>query len=358
MSVSVSARVFNQYYFNVLRQLKSIARTQKNKVVLKAIKKHYSSWDTQSDEYQAWFNGDTETEATDRPWAAYEADASVYDTWTKSEVFIYREISLDLIEALLTDSNTIHHFLTALCIFRKPMDSATLETTLAAVKATATATSVASDAEDPLVTRLKTFRAGVGAGVGAGVSKPGLEAFAGLENTSIGKMAKEIMDEIDVSELQKSIGDDGDIFKALSNPDNGIMKLVSTVSQKMMEKMSSGELKQESIIGDAMSFFGKAMGGAGGTDGGAPDMMKTIQGLMQGMTGGSGGAGGGLGGGGLADMMKAMSSMGLGGNNGGNGGGHRKHSSRHTARTLARKTARKAEKAAKGTGDKENVDET
>jgi len=358
MSVSVSARVFNQYYFNVLRQLKSIARTQKNKVVLKAIKKHYSSWDTQSDEYQAWFNGDTETEATDRPWAAYEADASVYDTWTKSEVFIYREISLDLIEALLTDSNTIHHFLTALCIFRKPMDSVTLETTLAAVKASG----IASDAEDPLVTRLKTFRAGVGAGVGAGASKPGLEAFAGLENTSIGKMAKEIMDEIDVSEIQKSIGDDGDIFKALSNPDNGIMKLVSTVSQKMMEKMSSGELKQESIIGDAMSFFGKAMGGAGGaggTDGGSPDMMKTIQGLMQGMTGG---AGGGLGGGGLADMMKAMSSMGLGGSSGGNGGGHRKHSSRHTARTLARKTARKAEKAEKAAkavgGDKENVDET
>lgn len=357
MSVSVSARVFNQYYFNVLRQLKSIARTQKNKVVLKAIKKHYSSWDTQSGEYQAWFNGagvHRLVGCTDVPWAAYEADASVYDTWTKSEVFIYREISLDLIEALLTDSNTIHHFLTALCIFRKPMDSVTLETTLAAVKASG----IASDAEDPLVTRLKTFRAGVGAGVGAGVSKPGLEAFAGLENTSIGKMAKEIMDEIDVSEIQKSIGDDGDIFKALSNPDNGIMKLVSTVSQKMMEKMSSGELKQESIIGDAMSFFGKAMGGAGGaggTDGGSPDMMKTIQGLMQGMTGG---AGGGLGGGGLADMMKAMSSMGLGGSSGGNGGGHRKHSSRHTARTLARKTARKAEKAAKGTGDKENVDET
>jgi hypothetical protein len=86
------------------------------------------------------------------------------------------------------------------------------------------------------------------------------EHIAGIENTSLGKLAKEILDEVNVEDIQSSLGD-GDIMKALANPDGGLMKLLGTVSQKMMSKMTSGELKQETLLTEAMQFATQ-LGGA------------------------------------------------------------------------------------------------
>jgi hypothetical protein len=97
--------------------------------------------------------------------------------------------------------------------------------------------------------------------------------MSAMEDTMLGKLAKEILEDVDVDKLQKSIGDNGDILKAIGDPDSGFSELISNVSRKMANKISTGELKQENLLQDAIKFastmpglFGNA-GAAGGTGG-------------------------------------------------------------------------------------------
>ena len=117
--------------------------------------------------------------------------------------------------------------------------------------------------------------------------------MAGMEDTMLGKLAKEILEDVDVDKLQKSIGDNGDILKAIGDPNSGFSDLISNVSRKMATKISSGELKQENLLQDAMKFasampgmFGNQGGGgfsgAPGSSGdpgssGAPDMASMMK---------------------------------------------------------------------------------
>ena len=107
-----------------------------------------------------------------------------------------------------------------------------------------------------------------------------------IEDTSIGKLAKEIMEDVDIEKVKKSINTEGDILGALSDPDNGIGNLISDVSQKMATKLKSGELKQDALLKDALSMAGKlpGMSGGGGGDG-APDIGNIMK-MMSGMMGG------------------------------------------------------------------------
>ena len=130
-------------------------------------------------------------------------------------------------------------------------------------------------------------------------TKKGKDASGGIdmsqmENTMLGKLAKEILEDVDVEKLQKSIGDNGDILKAIGDPDSGFSELISNVSRKMANKISTGELKQENLLQDAIKFastmpglFGnptnqgnaKKSGGEGASDGqktNQPDMASMM----------------------------------------------------------------------------------
>jgi hypothetical protein len=125
-----------------------------------------------------------------------------------------------------------------------------------------------------------------------------------------------------VSEIHKSFSGDGNIFSALSNPDGGISKLLGTVSQKMMSKMASGEIKQENLLSDALKFstqlqgmIPKPSGSGSGNDGTNPlgnfdigDIMSKVGGLASMMGGGGGGSknDGGFDMSQLASMMGSM----------------------------------------------------
>jgi hypothetical protein len=129
-----------------------------------------------------------------------------------------------------------------------------------------------------------------------------------LENTTLGRLAKEIMNDVNVDEIQESMGD-GDILKAFSDPNGKMSKLIGTVTQKMVSKLASGELKQDSLLNDAMKLAGALPGGGGG------GMFDQI-GKMASMFGGGGGDEDGFD---IASMMKNM--MGGGKNMGGGGSG-------------------------------------
>jgi hypothetical protein len=125
---------------------------------------------------------------------------------------------------------------------------------------------------------------------------PGMDS---LKDTTIGKIAKEIIDDIDLTKIKQSISDEGDIFKAIAKPDSGFGELFTNVSQKMSNKISSGELSQEAIFKDAMKFASLLPGmlgsGGGSANGGGFDMeaMMNMMSMMNNMSGGSGGGGGG-----------------------------------------------------------------
>ena len=108
--------------------------------------------------------------------------------------------------------------------------------------------------------------------------------FLGLGNSKIGKLAKEISESIDVSNIK--VDSPEDIMKLMdfSGSNNLIGDIIKKASSKVQEQMASGQLKQEDLLGEAMnmmSMFGKNAGGTGGAAnpmGGLFDMMSAFSG--------------------------------------------------------------------------------
>jgi hypothetical protein len=328
------ATVFNQYYFDVLKKLRSLARDRKYdekqaRGLLKAIKRHYLSWDKDSAEYRNWFN---EAEIAE-PWNVYaglDNDLVALEAWTdETSAVLYKDIPVGMVRTVFADTPAFHYFSTILCILRRAeLPAEEIQKVIATLKAIAKEPTAAlakrvTEIADADVRRLMeraialhTAQRSAGAARAAGAGAGGASGpdLSGLEETSLGKLAKEIMAEVDVDQLQKSVGEDGDILKALANPDSGLLKLVGTVSQKMVSKMASGELNQENLLSDALQFATK-MGGSipgMGNLAGMGDMLSSIM-------GGGGGGRGGAGGGGGLDMSMLTSLMGMMGGGGGGG---------------------------------------
>jgi hypothetical protein len=103
-----------------------------------------------------------------------------------------------------------------------------------------------------------------------GMPEPNLDA---LQNTSIGALAKEISEDLDLSDLK--IERPEDIFNmALGGGAGGgsggsmVSSIISKVGTKIQEKMQKGELKQEDLLRDAFSFLNTFSGAGGGNGGG------------------------------------------------------------------------------------------
>lgn len=321
------ATVFNQYYFDVLKKLRSLARDRKYdekqaRGLLKAIKRHYLSWDKDSAEYRNWFN---EAEIAE-PWNVYaglDNDLVALEAWTdETSAVLYKDIPVGMVRTVFADTPAFHYFSTILCILRRAeLPAEEIQKVIATLKAIAKEPTAAlakrvTEIADADVRRLMERAIALHtAQRSAGAARAAGPDLSGLEETSLGKLAKEIMAEVDVDQLQKSVGEDGDILKALANPDSGLLKLVGTVSQKMVSKMASGELNQENLLSDALQFATK-MGGSipgMGNLAGMGDMLSSIMGGGGGGRGGAGGGGGGL------DMSMLTSLMGMMGGGGGGG---------------------------------------
>jgi hypothetical protein len=69
-----------------------------------------------------------------------------------------------------------------------------------------------------------------------------------FQNSTIGSLAKEISDEINIGDF--SIEKPDDIMKLMSGD------IISKVGEKIQKKMSSGEIKQDQLLAEAMSMLG------------------------------------------------------------------------------------------------------
>lgn len=121
-------------------------------------------------------------------------------------------------------------------------------------------------------------------------------------NSSIGSLAKEIGEEIDLKDLE-DMNNPAELFSALFSGGKGgndkINNLFGKVGEKLSQKMKNGEIDEQKLFAEAtnmMSGLGGLFGAGGGGKGagGMPDLSKMMSNL------------GGLGG--LANMMGGMNS--------------------------------------------------
>ena len=170
--------------------------------------------------------------------------------------------------------------------------------------------SSAKFAEDILKEQATKQEAEAGTGAGAG---PLPNLFEGMDegkfeekfmNSSIGNLAKEISQDLDLSDLQNLESPD-DLMKSFMNGGSGgLGSIIQKVSSKLQTKLASGDLNEEALMKDATQ------------------MMGMLNPALQSM--GLGGMGGGKGGKGMEGMGNLFSMM--GGLMGGGGGKKKKHS--------------------------------
>jgi len=320
----ISTYIFNQYYIDLLKKIKTVSKKHKDKSktackVLKTIKANYMTLDKTSNEYINFLNENISDEEWDK-YISLEIEDNKVDEWLKDnadkQVFI--NVTLDDIVRVLRDKYLCHHYCSVFYIFKNEMSeeqSEIIVKILQTINNKELIDKVENDNIKKIIIKLETLRNNTIK------EKAGID-MNGIEDTTLGKLAKEILEDIDVSKLKASIGEDGDILKAISSPDSGFADLLSNVSKKMATKISNGELKQENLLQDAMKFasmmpgmFGNTAGQSGG-NAGAPDMAGLMS-MMGSMMGGAGAAGGGGGGaGGFENMFKNMA-QGMGGAGGG-----------------------------------------
>jgi len=304
------AYVFNQYYIDFLKKVKGFAKEQKEtkkeaRDILRTIKKRFSTMDKLSMEYINFLE-------TTQLWEGY---AALEDPLQPTEEFLekelYQDIPLSDIIAILKDSYILHHYLALLDLFHTP--DLPVDPVLEVIKVlnhpTEFDTKVDAVQHEVAANKLKRLR--------EMHKKQTRHAFEDelkdIEATSLGKLAKEIMSDINIEDLQKSMTDpNSNIFASIQDPNSGFGKVLSTVSQKMISKISSGELQQETLLQDAMNLAtkipGMLPGDMGSQLGNIGGMLQQLQ-KMGGMMGG-GGAGGKNKGGGMDPMAMMQAMMG------------------------------------------------
>jgi hypothetical protein len=93
-----------------------------------------------------------------------------------------------------------------------------------------------------------------------------------IEKSSIGKLAKEISSQIDLSDLKME--NMSDISQLFSGDNNAMSSIIQQVSSVMTNKMQSGELNQQELMTEAMSMMGN-MNNSG--------MMESMMSMMKDM---------------------------------------------------------------------------
>ena len=279
-----SSFIFNQYYIDFLKRIKTIAKesreTNQDAVdILKSIKENYSTFDKKSEEYKNYIK----SVISDDLWEQYVENMN---TWLEDNenIELYKGITIELVQDILKDKYLVSHFMSVFYIFQREMSEEMTENMVKLLQ-TQNNTDMINELQDEKIKKVLLDL--------QSMKNENIKEKAGIdmkfiEDTSIGKLAKEILEDVDVEKLQKSMGEKGDILKAIGDPDSGFANIISNVSQKMANKISNGELKQDNLIEDAMKFAsvmpgmfgGKSNGNAGNSPdiGNIMNMMSTMMG--------------------------------------------------------------------------------
>ena len=274
--------VFNQYFLTFIKTVKKNAKPLKEKKavardILNKIHAFYSTFDNKSKDYLEAYS----TVFTDficNP--LVDCSKEELDKWFEENesLNILNNIPIKNIKVVFKKTTVLHQFLLIFHLFKNTdLTEDNIKNIMEKLKGTSTI-------EEDLIPE-KYRRIVNRIGELAIENKTGF-TMEDIEDTSIGKLSKEIMEDVDIEKVKKSINTEGDILGALSDPDNGIGNLISDVSQKMATKLKSGELKQDALLKDALNMAGKLPGMNGGGGGNGPDIGNIMK-MMSGMMGGA-----------------------------------------------------------------------
>lgn len=294
--MTTSKVIFNQYYYDLLTKIRIIAKKHKDNSstankVLEVMKDNYKEFDKTSGEYVDFLNNN----CNDDFWKSYlDIEKENCDDWLKKDdiknICIFKDISISEIAKLLRDNFLCHHFLSVFYIYKNEMSDESASTILKILQTFSEDFELENENYKKIINRLNNMKSE------KVKDNSSFEGMGELKDTTIGKLAKEIIDDVNIDKFKQTMSEEGDILKALANPENGLGELFSKVGNKVSEKISSGELNQDAIMKDAMKFA---------------SMLPSMFGNNSG-----GGSGGGNGDFNMTDMMRMMSAM--------NGGGGRK----------------------------------
>ncbi len=305
--------IFNQYYYDLLMKIRTVAKKHKEHSttavrVLETLKDNYKEFDKTADTYVSFLNENCNSDF----WKSYlELEKDNVNEWLKREevksVCLFVNITIADISKLLHDNFLCHHYISVFYIFKNELSDEDASNILKILQTFDEEFELENEEFKIIISRLNSIKT---ENVKSSSSFDNIEE---LKDTTIGKIAKEIINDVDITKLKETItNNDGNIFKALASSDSGLSELFTNVGTKVTDKISSGELNQEAIMKDAMKFAA-LLPGMFGTGGGGDDDE-------------SGGGGSGAGGFNMADMMKMMSAMSAMSGGGGGGGGKGKKS--------------------------------
>ena len=303
--------ILNQYYIDLIKKLKKIAKKHKDKSataknVLNNLKDNYLTLDTNTDEYNIYLKSiltdelcnsyktaltkkEKKNDDVDENITLNEDDINIIASqWLddNSNIELLKGIKLEDIKKVLRDDYICHQFISIFFILTK--DDLTDETATKVINLLQKINyddelKELEDEKDIFKTILDNLQYIKQEKIKKSVDMN----MGGMENTTLGKLAKEILEDVDVNKLQKSMGENGDVLKSLGDPDSGFGDIISSVSQKMASKLSSGELNQENLMKDAMKFatmmpgmFGNSSNGSKGGGANMGNMMNMFADLM------------------------------------------------------------------------------
>lgn len=271
--------ILNQYYIDLIKKLKTVTKKHKDKSetakrVFNVIKNNYLTLDKNSDEYITFikkhltdelyisykkliFNREKKEENTKKE-EDVEKDTTVNDdisSWLtlNQDVQILDNITIKDLLKIFRNEYLCHHYMSVFFIYTQEITDEESEKILAILQKD----NFTDDDINELVDEndfYKKILLNLIEIKNIKIKKNVDLKMGGMENTTLGKLAKEILEDVDVNKLQKSMDQNGDILKSLGDPDSGFGDIISNVSQKMAAKLSSGELNQENLMQDAMKF--------------------------------------------------------------------------------------------------------
>lgn len=267
--------ILNQYYIDLIKKLKTIAKKHRDKSetakkVFNIIKNNYLTLDKSSDEYITFIK----THLTNDLYISYKElnftekkieeneenqeetplnnDISYWLTCNQ-EVQILDNVTIRDILKIFRNEYLCHHYISVFFIYSQDLSDEESEKILTILQKDNYTDDDINELEDEkdfykkILLNLITIK-------NIKIKKNVDMKMGGMENTTLGKLAKEILDDVDVNKLQKSMDKNGDVLKSLGDPDSGFGDIISNVSQKMAAKLSSGELNQQNLMQDAMKF--------------------------------------------------------------------------------------------------------
>lgn len=375
---SQNAYIFNQYYIDLLRRVKDGAKAHKERSktardALRAIKRSYATFDKTSLEHRAYFarvmadSIDAYLRGSDSEVAAIvESPAVLTEEW-------FEGIPYSAVRQLSgLKPFALHQYWTLFSILSKDdVDGKAVVEVLQKVQSAelfAAGVDGLTGSGELIAqcrARLSYLRSLFttemeqaadktrAAGAGAGAAGPAADMLKGLEDTTLGKLAKEIMEDPEIAQLHQSIrstvegGEEPNLMNLFADgAGGGISKLMGTVSEKMVKKLMTGEIKQETLLQDAMQFASKMQQMMPG------GMMSDLAGIgnllnvASGAAGSSGGGSEGSGSGGGFDFSSLLGALG--------GGAMKKKSTR--AATASR-MSQHSRKSAAATRARQKLDE-